>query len=115
MMLPAQLLIAISCGLVAMYGVHWLMLTFLRLGQSGTLRVSNAIRKTGTVYIPIPESGNGMGKVQVEVQERLEEFPAVTSADTKLVTGAKVVVVAVVSGNTLEVEPLNEPVATVEV
>ena len=107
---PAQLLISVSCGLVAMYGVHWLMLTFYRLGQSGTLRISNTVGKTATVYIPIPGSGNGKGKVQIEVQDRLEEFPAVTSAETTLSTGARVVVVGVVSGRTLEVEPRQEPV-----
>jgi len=104
--LPAQLIVAVACGIAAMYGVHWLMLTFYRLGQSGTMQIENAIGKTATVYIPIPELGNGQGKVQVELQDRLEEFPAITSAETRLITGAKVVVVAVVSGNTLEVEPL---------
>ena len=60
--------------------------------------------------IPIPESKTGQGKVQVKLQDRLEEFPAVTAADTQLATGAKVVVVAVVSGNTLEVKPQQEAV-----
>jgi len=38
----------------------------------------------------------------------MEEFTAVTAAGEKLSTGAKVVVVKVVSGTTLEVEPLVE-------
>ena len=112
--LPAQLMIAISCGMVAMFGVHWLMRSFYRLSQSGTLRVSNTIGKTGTVYIPIPEAGAGQGKVQLKVQDRLEEFPAINQSATSLSTGAKVVVVGVVNGNTVEVKPLHAP-AEVEV
>ncbi len=108
--LPAQLLIAVACGVAAMYGVHWLMLSFFRLGQTGTMKIESAIGKTATVYIPIPEAGGGQGKVQVEIQDRLDEFAAVTSSGTRLNTGAKVVVVAVVGGTTLEVEPLTEPV-----
>ena len=109
--IAAQLLIAIVCGGTAMVAVHRLMQTFYRLGQSGTLRISNTVGKTATVYIPIPGGNAGQGKVQVKVQGRLEEFPAVTSAE-KLATGAKVVVVGVVSSNTLEVEPARETVET---
>jgi len=101
-----QLMVAISCGLAAMFGIHWLMRTFFQLGQSGTLRMGNAIGRTGTVYIPIPEGGTG--KVQMKVQDRLEEFAAVSTSTTLLSTGAKVVVVGVVSGSTVQVRPFEE-------
>lgn len=107
--LTAQMLISISSGLVAMFGVHWLMRSFYRLSQSGTLRVSNTIGKTATVYIPIPEAGAGQGKVQLKVQDRLEELPAVNETATSLSTGAKVVVVGVINGNTVQVKPLRKP------
>ena len=44
-----------------------------------------------------------------DTQDRLEEFAAVNAGDHALSTGAKVVVVGVVSGNTLRVEPFPEP------
>jgi membrane protein implicated in regulation of membrane protease activity len=105
----AQFAIAIACGFGAMYGVYYLMKSIYRLGQSGNLRITNTVGRTATVYIPIPGDNSGQGKVQVKVQDRLAEFIAVTSAEDKLTTGAKVVVVGVLSGNTLEVEPLTEP------
>jgi len=104
-----QLLIATVCGGVALVVVHWLMRMLFNLGQSGTLQISNTLGKTATVYIPIPGDNAGMGKVQIKVQDRLAEFAATTSAGAKLITGAKVVVVDVIDGSTLHVEPLNEP------
>ena len=107
--LPGQLVIAILAGLGALYGVYYLLRAVYRLAQSGNLRISNAIGRTATVNVSIPAGNGGQGKVQVKIQDRLEEFPAVTSAGETLSTGAKVVVVSVVSGSTLEVEPLVEP------
>ncbi|HJN07954.1 MAG TPA: NfeD family protein [Pirellulaceae bacterium] len=107
--LPMQLLIAVVCGGSALVIVHWLMRTLFQLGQSGTLQISNTLGKTATVYIPIPGDNAGTGKVQVKVQDRLAEFAATTSAGDKLITGAKVVVVDVIDGSTLKVEPLSEP------
>jgi membrane protein implicated in regulation of membrane protease activity len=106
--IPGQLTVAVVAGLGALYGVYYLMRSVSRLAQSGNLRISNAIGRTATVYIPIPAGNEGQGKVQVKIQDRMEEFTAVTSAGEKLSTGAKVVVVKVVSGTTLEVEPLVE-------
>jgi membrane protein implicated in regulation of membrane protease activity len=110
--LPGQLTIAILAGLGALYGVYYLMRAVYRLGQSGNLRITNAIGRTATVNVSIPADNAGHGKVQVKIQGRLEEFPAVTSAGEKLSSGAKVVVVSVVSGNTLEVQLLVEPAET---
>ncbi len=112
MSLPGQLTIAILAGLGALYGVYHLMRAVYRLTETGNLRISNTIGRTATVNVSIPASNEGQGKVQVKIQDRLEEFPAVTSAGEKLSTGAKVVVVSVVSGSTLEVEPLVETAET---
>ncbi len=106
--LAMQLLIAVVCGGSALVIVHWLMRTLFQLGQSGTLNAANAIGTTATVYIPIPGANQGAGKVQLKVQDRLAEFAATTSAADKLITGAKVVVVDVIDGSTLKVEPLEE-------
>jgi hypothetical protein len=103
-----QLLIAVVGGGVALVIVHWMMRTLFNLGQSGTLQISNTLGKTATVYIPIPGDNAGTGKVQIKVQDRLAEFAATTSTGDKLITGAKVVVVDVIDGSTLHVEPLNK-------
>lgn len=100
-----QLLIAISSGTAAMFGVHWLIRSFYRLGQSGTLRITNAVGKTATVSVPIAPGNSREGKVQLQVQGRLEELSAVTRHSETLATGARVNVVGVIRGNVLEVEP----------
>ena len=110
--LPAQVTIAIIAGLGALYGVYYLMRAVYRLAQTGNLRITNAIGRTATVNVSIPAGKEGPGKVQVKIQDRLEEFSAITTGAEKLSAGAKVVVVSVVSGNTLEVEPLVEAAET---
>ncbi len=110
---PAQLTIAIIAGLSALYGVYYLMRAVYRLAQTGNLRITNAIGRTATVNVSIPAGNEGPGKVQVKIQDRWEEFAAITSATEKLSAGAKVVVISVVSGNTLEVAPLVESTETI--
>lgn len=101
-----QLLVAIASGVAALFGVHWMMKTFHQLGQSGTLRTSNAVGKTATVNVSIPANQSGPGKVQLEIQGRLEELAAVTSQNQSLTTGTRVQVVGLQQGNILEVEAL---------
>lgn len=107
-----QLLIAVICGGAALFGVHWLMRSLYRLGQSGTLRINRTIGKTARVNVSIPGGNSGQGKVHVKVQGRLTELAAVTSAKERLAMGSEVVVIGVTGGNILEVEPLTRPVET---
>lgn len=101
--------IAIMCGAGAMYGVHFLLKLLHKFGADGTIRISHAVGKTGTVYIPIPAGKAGAGKVQLNLQNRLMEYEAVSASGEKLPTGARVVVTAVDNARTLVVEPLREP------
>ena len=107
-----QLAIALACAISAMLLVHWLMMMLYRLGEDHTVRISRAVGHEGTVYIPIPGDNAGPGKVQLQLQGRVMEYGAVTASQAKLSTGARVVVVGVVGGDTLEVAPVQEPVST---
>lgn len=105
--------IAIASGLAAMFVVHGVMRMFFKLAEDGTIRVARAVGREGKVYIPIPGSNAGRGKVQLKLQDRLVEYAAVTTGEQSLETGARVLVVAVRGGDTLEVRPLeSEPVTT---
>jgi membrane protein implicated in regulation of membrane protease activity len=103
--LPA-LLLAVLAGTAFMVVVYWLMRAIYKLSDSGNVDFRNAAGKTGTVYIPIPASGGGSGQVQVSVQDRLREIPAVTDGDEPLKTGTAVRVVKVLDGGTLIVRRL---------
>ena len=97
------LLISAAAGFVAMLVIGLMFFAVKRLQSSGNLRFSNAVGHVAEVYIPIPASRIGKGKVMVEIQERLVEAEAVTDEKAKLKTGESVRVIGSV-GNTLIVK-----------
>jgi membrane protein implicated in regulation of membrane protease activity len=103
--LGVQLLLALAAGIGAMYGVHWIIRSIGRLGQDATLRVKSALGQEGTVYVPIDGGKHQAGKIQLNLQNRLVDFEAVTNVSQRLATGTKVRVVGV-TGNVLKVEPV---------
>ncbi len=105
------LLVAVGAfitGSVFMLTVFWLMRQMFRLTDSGNITLDSAAKKTGTVYLPIPPQRSGTGQVQVVIQGRLRELPAVTDAPEALPTGVHVHVVQVIEANVLLVQPLKE-------
>ncbi len=110
---PQTLLIAVGCGLAAMYGVYFLMRGLYKLTADGTERIDRSIGQEATVYLAIPGRNQGVGKVHVTVQQRLLEYEAMTVGE-RLPTGTRVVVVGVLSSDRVEVEPIIEPHKVVE-
>jgi hypothetical protein len=98
----AGLAIALAAGAGAFFGVAYLMRFMSRLNVDGTVRIERAIGSHGTVYLSIPGSGAGVGKVHVTQLDRTVEYNAITPHD-QLPTGAKIVVVRIVSADTVEV------------
>jgi membrane protein implicated in regulation of membrane protease activity len=107
---PLSLGIAIVAGLVAMYGMYWLMMQISRLASSGNERIANALGRRATVYIPIPAAGSGAGKVQLSMQNRIVEFQAVTEEPEPLKTGETVEVVEVSGTDRVRVRRIVEAV-----
>ena len=100
--------IAIACGIATLIGMAYLMRAVNRLQSSGNIDIGNCIGKIGEVYIPIPSSGNGSGKVNLTIQEKFSEFTAITTSGEPLKTGAFVRVVAVSESGVLVVEPIEK-------
>ena len=67
-----------------------------------------AVGRQATVYVTIPGRQNGSGKIQMNLQNRTIELPAMTSGE-KLPPGAKVEVVGVITPTTVEVQPMPDP------
>jgi hypothetical protein len=107
----STLVIAIASGFGAMLLIHAVMKMFFKLTEDGTVRISRAIGLEAKVYVPIPAEDKGRGKVQLRLQERLVEYPAVTRGGRVLGTGARVRVIAVRGGDLLEVRSLDDEVA----
>jgi hypothetical protein len=99
--------VACVLGAGAMFLVAWLMQMLFRLRSEGNVHIARAVGETGRVYLTIPASNSGAGKVTVTVQERTMELPAVTAGES-LPTGATVTVTGLHGGGTLKVEAVHE-------
>lgn len=95
--------LGVIAGFFAMYGVAKLVQISKKLTENGTIDFRNAIGETAAVYIPIPPSGEGEGKVTLTLQGRFMECSAVTSEREMLKTGT-VVRVTDLNGEVLVVE-----------
>lgn len=101
---------AVLVGLVAMYGMYWLMQGISRLTSSGNERIGSALGKQATVYVPIPALEKGLGKVQVTLQNRTVEFQAISTETASLKTGETVEIVGVKNSDTVTVRRIRENV-----
>lgn len=104
-----SIILAINFGMLALFAIAYIMKLAMRLQSSGNIDLGNAIGKTGRVYIPIPPSATGSGKINIVVQDKYIEVDAMTTAPRKLATGEAVRVVSTDETGLLIVEPLMEP------
>jgi hypothetical protein len=95
------LLSAIVAGFAGMFLIALIFLGVSRLQSSGNLVLRDAVGKTGTAYIPIPASRTGRGKVNVLLQERMNELAAVTDDKEIIRSGASVRIVGILDANTI--------------
>lgn len=105
MNIPASLLISFVLGTISLFIVAVSIKFFLSLSSDGSVNISNAIGKSGVVYLTIPPSRLNTGKVSIILQERLCEYEAVTDIEHELKTGTEVTVVSVSNKNTMVVIP----------
>lgn len=94
---------AVLAGGAAMYAVYWLFKQVYKLQTSGNENVRKAIGLPATVYVPIPGSRAGVGKVTFRLQDRTVEYVAVTNESSRLATGEKVIIVGIVNSGTVRV------------
>ncbi|MCA9263504.1 MAG: hypothetical protein KDA60_06625 [Planctomycetales bacterium] len=98
------LVIALICGSGAFFGMYHLMRGLHRLRHDGTLSIRRSLGQGGKVYVPIPGNKSGIGKVQLQVQNRIVEYRAVTTGSESLKTGDPIVVTEIVDPETVCVE-----------
>jgi hypothetical protein len=99
---PLALAVALAGGGAAFAMAAWMMKMLNKLKADGTVRMERAVGKNGTVYLTVPANKAGAGKITLNLQNRTVEYQAITSAG-ELPTGAKIVVTAIVSPDTVEV------------
>ncbi|MBE6531189.1 MAG: hypothetical protein E7679_03735 [Ruminococcaceae bacterium] len=91
--------VAILCGSIMMIVLALLFRAVMNLRSDGNTDNRNAIGCSGKVYLTIPPSRTGEGKVSVMLQGSYVERDAVTDADEAIPTGSEIVVVGI-SGQT---------------
>jgi len=94
--------VSVMSGVAGMFVVAAMMRGLSRLQSSGTVRIANAIGKTGSCYLRIPGSNSGVGKVTIEIQSRSQQFEARTEGD-EIATGKRIRVIGVDGASTLRV------------
>lgn len=95
--------LAVAAGLAAAAGVALALRAMRRMETDGVVRPEGAVGLNATVYLRIPGGPGAPGKVHLFLQGRTVEMLAVSR--DPLPTGAPVIVVDVVSPDTLEVAP----------
>jgi membrane protein implicated in regulation of membrane protease activity len=97
---------AILAGIAALFLVARLMRGLARLQSQGNVDLQNAVGHTGNVYLRIPQSGGGHGRVLMQVQGRTVECRAISRGD-EIPTGAVIRVLATTDDGLLVVAPAN--------
>lgn len=99
--LPLTLLVAVAAGAAAMFVIAFMFRLFMKLQNDGTADIQNAVGKTGTVYLAVPASRSGKGKVNVVFQDKLTELDALTDDSESLKYGTEIVVMGLSGQNTV--------------
>lgn len=82
-----SLLIGIVAGCVAFVGVGFAYKFMSKMQSNGSVELENSIGKQAEVYLTIPASSVGRGKVNVTLQGRFTELDAMTNEDVAIKTG----------------------------
>jgi membrane protein implicated in regulation of membrane protease activity len=87
--------VATVCGFLMMVLLAYIFRAVMRLRSDGNTNNRNAVGKSGKVYLTIPPSRSGEGKVNVMLQGSYVERDAVTDEEESIPTGAEVVVIGI--------------------
>jgi membrane protein implicated in regulation of membrane protease activity len=83
------------------------MKALMRLSEDNTFNIEETVGKTADVYMNIPASKSGRGKVFVSIKGTTHELSAITAGTDDLKNGS-IVKVQAIEGDVLVVSPLNE-------
>jgi hypothetical protein len=96
-----SILISVVSGFAAMVVIALLMKWLFKLQYDGTENVKEALGVSGTVYMRIPPSRTGKGKINAIIQGKLCEKYAVTDEETMINCEEEVTVIGISGEETL--------------
>ena len=89
-----SILVAIVAGAAAMTVMALLLRAIVKLQCNGAFEIDKTVGKKATVYVSVPPSRSGRGKVTLNAQGRFVELDAVTDGEDKLAVDEVVEIVA---------------------
>lgn len=95
------ILLSTIAGLIMVVILSSLFYFMSRMSEDGTLQLKNAVGKIAEVYLSIPKSQEGYGKVQIKVQGSLRELSAMTRDEEDLKSGSLVQVLEIINNQVL--------------
>lgn len=98
---PVIVISSLLSGFVAMVAIALLSRLIFALQADGTEDLQHALGVAGTVYLRIPPSREGRGKVNIMLDGRLVEKDAVTDEAEMLNYGEQIVVIGISGGTEL--------------
>jgi len=96
--------VAILVGLAFVLAFVFMFRQVMKLSHDGSFHMNEAIGLTADVYLRIPASRSGRGKVQVSVKGSVHEIDAVTDSDAEIPTGGQVKILEVLGDDLLLVK-----------
>lgn len=94
------ILVAVLVGILLVAAVMYIFYMMSKMEQSGNIDSNNAVGCKGNVYLTIPGTRSGEGKVQIGIQGAIREFDAITEGET-IPNGTPIRVVEVINENVL--------------
>ena len=91
--------VAFVCAFAVMIAIAYLFKAVMKLKSNGAADNRNAVGSAGKVYLTIPPSRSGEGKVNIMLQGAYVERNAVTDENEPIPTGCEIIVVGL-SGQT---------------
>lgn len=103
-----SLVIGIISGGIMMILSASLFYGMKKMTSNGNLNIKNALGKEGQVYLTIPKSKEGVGKIQINVQDSLRELDAMTENTTPIKSREWIKVVGIISDQMVLVESVKD-------
>ena len=95
------IILSALCGFLMMLAMAALFYFMSKLAETGTLKMKNAIGRSGEVYLTVPARREGVGKVQLSVQGSLQTLDAITDEQESIRTSSVIEVVDVIADQIL--------------
>lgn len=100
---PLLVLIATAVGALFVWLFFLIIRQLMKLAEDNSFRFEECLNKTAEVYMPVPASRSGKGKVLISIRGSMRELDAITDGESAS-SGRMVKVTNVINDNLLLVE-----------